>query len=364
MRFPVGLLIALALPTAAFGEPPAAPAMTGETPAVKLLEPKPLTAGHKVVTLFPPGHPALKAGPGPTRRENFNDGPAAARVSAVTNIHNPSIELYLAPPEKANGMSVILSPGGGNNTCNVGPEGIDIAAWFNSLGISCFVHRYRLKPYWSATDALLDTQRAVRMVRANAKEWNIDPNKIGHMGFSAGGEQTARLLLTFDAGKADAADPVERVSSRPDWAVLVYPGWVPGSLDMTHVPQNLPPTFLVCAGTGDVFHAKQTVEFYNALFEVGQNMKPKPLNLEMHIYGAGGHGGAISPRNGIPFGTWHQRFLDWAADLKLMPAPLRSHAAGRPGKREALRVGERRRARRNRGPFSGGLRHDRVGRRR
>ncbi len=173
------LLVFIAIQSAS-AEEPAAP--------VKLLEPKPLIAGHKVVTLFPPGHPALKALAGFEQEEKFNmNGP---RINSVVNIHNPSIELYLAPPEKANGMSVVLSAGGGNSTCNVGPEGTDIAAWMNSLGISCFVHRYRLKPYGSATDALLDTQRAVRMVRANAKEWNIDPNKIGHMGFSAGGEQT------------------------------------------------------------------------------------------------------------------------------------------------------------------------------
>lgn len=285
---------------------------------VKLLEPKPLTAGHKVVTLFPPGHPTLKAGPGSDQEEKFAMG--GGRVNAVTNIHNPSIELYLAPADKANGLSVILSPGGGNKTCNVGGEGIEIANWFNAQGVSCFIHRYRLQPYGSATDALLETQRAVRLIRANAKEWNIDPNKIGHMGFSAGGEQTARLALTYDAGKPDAADPIDRVSSRPDWLCLVYPGWKPDTLDMKIVPRDVPPTFLVCAGTGDVFHAKQTVEFYNAIFEVGKDLKPKPLNIEMHIYGAGGHGGSISARKGIPFGTWHQRLLEWATDLKLMPA--------------------------------------------
>ena len=153
-------------------------------------------------------------------------------------------------------MSVSVAAGGGSNKCNVGGEGVDIATWFNAQGVSCFVHRYRLKPYSSAVDALADSQRAVRMVRSNAKEWNIDPNKIGHMGFSAGGEQTARIGLTFDAGNPNAADPVERVSSRPDWLVLVYPGWVPGTLDLTKIPANPPPTFLVCAGTGDVFHAK------------------------------------------------------------------------------------------------------------
>jgi endo-1,4-beta-xylanase len=304
-------------------------ALAADAP-VKLLEPKPLTAGHQVVTLFPPGHPALKAGPGSDQEENFKMG--GGRVSAVTNIHNPSIELYLAPPDKANGMSVILSPGGGNNTCNVGGEGVDIATWFNSIGVSCFVHRYRLKPYGSATDALADTQRAIRMVRSHAKEWNIDPAKIGHMGFSAGGEQTARLALTYDSGKPDAADAVERVSSRPDWVCLVYPGWVPGSLDMSQVPKDVPPTFLVCAGTGDVFHAKQTVEFYNALFEAGKDRKPKPLNIEMHIYGSGAHGGAISGRKGIPFGTWHIRFAEWATDLQFLPPAKPAEAAPETGK--------------------------------
>ncbi len=317
MRISTGLASLSLITVVALGMLPPLTAVAAAD-SVKLLDPKPLTPGHLVVTLFPPGHPALKAGPGSDQEETWKLG--GGRVSAVTNIHNPSLELYLAAADKANGMSVILAPGGGNNTCNVGPEGIDIAAYFNSLGISCFVQRYRLKPYGSATDALAETQRAVRVVRSHAKEWSLDPNKIGHMGFSAGGEQTARLELTFDAGKPDAADPIDRVSSRPDWTVLVYPGWVPGTLDLSAVPKNLPPTFLVCAGTGDVFHAKQTVEFYNALFEVGQSTKPKPLNIEMHIYGTGNHGGAISPRKGIPFGTWHQRFIEWATDLHFMPA--------------------------------------------
>jgi hypothetical protein len=286
--------------------------------AGKLLEPKPITPGHKVILLFPAGHPALHAMAGADKDEIFTV--QNNRVAKVNNIHNPSLEYYPAPADKANGMSVILSPGGGNKDLWVGPEGVDVANWLNSLGVTCFVHRYRLQPYGSATDALAETQRAVRLVRAGAKEFNIDPNKIGHMGFSAGGEQSARLELTYDAGKADAADPIDRVSSRPDWVCLVYPGWRPGTIDMSNVPKDVPPTFLVCAGTGDVFHAKQTVEFFNALFEVGQKQKPKPMDIEMHIYGTGGHGGSIGPRKGIPFGTWPQRFVEWATDAKLLPA--------------------------------------------
>jgi endo-1,4-beta-xylanase len=293
-------------------------ASAAEAVAGKLLEPKPITPGHRVILLFPPGHPALHPMTGADKEEIFTV--QNNRVAKVNNIHNPSLEYYPAPADKANGMSVILSPGGGNKDLWVGPEGVDVANWLNSLGVTCFVHRYRLQPYGSATDALAETQRAVRLVRANAKEFNVDPNKIGHMGFSAGGEQSARLELTYDAGKADAADPIDRVSSRPDWVCLVYPGWKPGTVDMTNVPKDVPPTFLVCAGAGDVFHAKQTVEFFNALFEVGRQQKPKPMDIEMHIYGTGGHGGSIGPRKGIPFGTWPQRFVEWATDAKLMPA--------------------------------------------
>jgi endo-1,4-beta-xylanase len=320
MKIALALFLMSSVAIAADAPPATQPSSASFPPATKLLEPKPLVAGHKVVTLFPPGHPTLKAGPGSDKDEDFKMG--KDRPNAVTNIHNPSIELYLAPPEKANGTSVILSPGGGNNTCNVGGEGVDVAAWFNERGVSCFVHRYRLKPYGSGTDALLDTQRAVRVVRAHAKEWNIDPNKIGHMGFSAGGEQTARLMLTYDAGDPNAKDPIDRVSSRPDWCVLVYPGWLPNTIDMTHVPKDIPPTFFVCAGTGDVFHAKESIEFFNALFETGIKMKPKPLNLEMHIYGTGGHGGGFFlNKKSIPFSHWPERFVEWATDAKLLPEP-------------------------------------------
>jgi hypothetical protein len=302
-------------------------ARAADSQPARLIGPKPLTPGHQVVPIFPPGHPALKALADADKEEIWtvqND-----RVAKVNNIHVPTLEVYPAPSDKANGMSVILSPGGGNKDLWVGPEGTDVAKWLNGLGVTCFVHRYRLKPYGSATDALAETQRAVRLVRSRADEFHIDPHRIGHMGFSAGGEQTARLGLTYDAGKPDATDPVDRVSSRPDWLCLVYPGWANGTLDLKSVPKDVPPTFLVCAGTGDVFHAKQTVEFYNALFEVGRRQKPKPLNIEMHIYGTGGHGGSITARNGIPFGAWPQRFVEWAADLKLMPAAPSAQAAAK-----------------------------------
>ncbi|HEX5243148.1 MAG TPA: alpha/beta hydrolase [Tepidisphaeraceae bacterium] len=305
--------------------------------ALKLLEPKPITPGHVVVTLFPPGHPALRAGKNFDKEEVMTG--RNGRVSNVTNIHNPSIELYLAPPEKANGMAMILAAGGANRTEGVGGEGVQVANWLNSLGVSCFIERYRLSPegYSSSTDALLDTQRSVRVIRAHAKEWNIDPHKIGHMGFSAGGEQSARLELNYDLGNPSASDPIDRESCRPDFVVLVYAGWIVNSLDMSHVPADVPPAFLVCAGTDDMFHSKQTVQFYTAVSTVGAKQKPRPLNIEMHIYGHGavpprtdGHGGGISARSGIPYGTWPQRFVEWAIDAGLLPKGAEKSGMGTP----------------------------------
>ena len=260
-----------------------------------------------MVPLWPVGSPLLK-GCGekevvtPTR-----DQPG--RIQKVVNIHNPSIEPHLAPPGKANGSAVILAAGGGNTELNVGTEGTDVAEWLNSLGVSAFILRYRLRPYGSQTDALADTQRSIRMLRANAQEWGVDPARVGILGFSAGGEQAALVTLHFDSGHPHAADPVERLSSRPDFAVLVYAGW--GRLDMTQVPKNAPPTFLTSAGIDDAFHARQTVEFYRALFQ-------ENIPVELHIYGHGGHANGIQPRNGIPFGAWHLRLVEWMTDLGLM----------------------------------------------
>lgn len=281
--------------------------------ALVLPDPKPLVPGAKVVTLWPKGSPALRALPGSDKPEQFNTAKGRPdRVNSVENIHNPSIEVHLAPAAKANGTAVIVAAGGGNKTCNVGPEGTDIADWLNGLGVHAFVERYRLKPYDSTTDAVADTQRAIRTVRANAKEWGVDPRRVGVMGFSAGGEQAAWVTLRFDAGDAKAADPVDRESCRPDFSVLVYAGWA--RMDLTKVPKNAPPTFLTSAGVDDAFHARQTVEFYDALFKAN-------VAAELHIYAHGGHGGAISPRKGIPFGTWQLRFVDWAKDLNLLKDP-------------------------------------------
>ena len=276
-----------------------------EQKAPAFLEPKPLVPGAKVVTLWPAGSPMLKTLKGYDEPEKFNLS-RNGNVQSVVNIHNPSIELHLAPPDKANGMAVILAAGGGNQTLNVGTEGVDVAHWLNSLGISAFIERYRLRPYSSSVDALADTQQCFRLIRAHAKGWGVDPHRLGIMGFSAGGEQCAWIEFNYDKGDPNSSDPIARESCRPDFVVLVYAGWA--RMDLSKVPKDAPPAFCTSAGIDDAFHARQTVQFYDVLF----NAK---IPVELHIYGHGGHANGIKPRNGIPFGTWHFRFLEWAEDL-------------------------------------------------
>jgi len=308
----LGWVLGIGLPSATLADdaaPGAAPAAK-DGAVLAIPEPQPLVPGAKVVTLWPKGSPMLKALAGYDQPEkwNYSKGYPTTKVQSVVNIHNPSIEVHLAPADKANGMAIVVIAGGGNQTCNIGNEGTDIADWLNGLGISAFIERYRLRPYDSTVDALADTQRSIRMVRAHAKEWNVDPKRVGTMGFSAGGEQSAWVEVKFDEGNPQATDPVEQQSCRPDFSVLVYAGWK--QMDMTKVPANAPPAFLTSAGVDDAFHARQTVEFYSALFEA-------KIPVELHIYGHGGHGGGISSRKGIPFGTWPAAFVAWANDLKL-----------------------------------------------
>ncbi len=179
------LLLLLLVGFTVMGEEPATSAGSGVPQP-----PPPLVPGAKVVALWPAGSPSLK---GFDQKEELTfDRKRPDHVQRVVNIHNPSIELHLSPADKANGTAIVVAAGGGNKELWVGPEGVEAAEWLNQLGVSAFVLRYRLRPYSSAVDALADTQRSIRLIRANAKEWGVDPEKVGIMGFSAGGEQAAR----------------------------------------------------------------------------------------------------------------------------------------------------------------------------
>jgi acetyl esterase/lipase len=153
---------------------------------------------------------------------------------------------------------------------------------------------------------LPDAARAMRTVRTRAKEWGVDPSRIGFMGFSAGGEVAALIETRFDAGNDSSTDPIERASSRPDFAVVVYPGFRPGTIT---APKNAPPTFLVCADD-DRSHVVTTANLYLDLEKQG-------VSSEMHIYAAGGHGFGMRASK-LPVATWPDRLKEWMVDRKIV----------------------------------------------
>ena len=276
--------------------------------------PQPIVAGGIVIALYPPDSAFLKkeriAEP-----EVYNmQASVPGRIQSIVNIHNPSIEIH--PVEKGinTGTLVILVPGGGHNTLNVGSEGADFVHFFYNYGVNTAILRNRLRKdgYDAQTDAVYDAQQAIRLVRAHATELGVDPHKIGIVGFSAGAELAAPSALQYDAFDAahGGSDPLAGVSSRPDFVGLIYPGPTPFARDpKTPVPQDPPPTFIACAGSGDAQHAIWAEDYFHAF------LVARVPNVEMHIYGNGVHGNGMKARNGEPFGTWHERFIDWFRDL-------------------------------------------------
>jgi endo-1,4-beta-xylanase len=260
------------------------------------------------IKLWPNGAPGSE---GVTDQEVFTPNPANPKLPKNFKlVHYPSIYAFLPPADKATGMAMVIAPGGGHSQLVIDKEGWDIAAWLNSHGIAAFVVKYRLARapgarYTVLDHALADTTRAMRLVRSRAKEWNVDPKRVGFIGFSAGGEMAALMETRFDRGNGQSPDPIERQSSRPDFSVIVYPGFKPGEIT---VPKDAPPAFLVCADD-DRSHVVTTVNLY-------LDLQKQNISSEMHIYAAGAHGFGIKPSN-LPVATWPDRLLAWLADRKL-----------------------------------------------
>ncbi len=249
---------------------------------------------------------------GETASEVFQAGANPKLPARFTVVHYPSIYVFLPQKEKANGVAVVVAPGGGHSQLVIEKEGYAIAEWLNDKGIAAFVLKYRLarakeSHYTVEGSALPDAARAMRTVRYRAKEWGVDPARIGFMGFSAGGEVAALIETRFDAGNDSSTDPIDRASSRPDFAVVVYPGFRPGTIT---VPKDAPPTFLVCADN-DRSHVVTTVNLYLDLEKQG-------VSSEMHIYAAGGHGFGMV-QSALPVASWPDRLARWMVDRKLMP---------------------------------------------
>jgi acetyl esterase/lipase len=225
---------------------------------------------------------------------------------SVSNVHNPSLTVFLPAKAKATGAAVVIVPGGGHRELWVLHEGANEAKWLNERGVAAFVLKHRLarekdSPYKIAEHALQDGQRAIRLVRSRAKEWGLNLNRVGMMGFSAGGEVTALVCNHADKGKEGAEDVVERQSSRPDFQALVYSG--PQGITRQTVTKDMPPTFIV-VGDNDNF-AVLLANHYLALKKAG-------VSAELHVYANTPHGfgfRGVDPRR--PVTSWLQRFEDF-----------------------------------------------------
>ncbi len=295
--------------------------------------PAPILPGGIVMTLYPPNSPYLnKDRIREAEQYNMNRS-VPGRINSIVNIHNPSIEIHTVDRGMNTGAAVIVVPGGGHNTLNVGSEGADFVPYFYNYGVNTIILRNRLRRdgYNPQTDEVNDALQAIRLVRAHAKQLDIDPNKIGMMGFSAGAELTAAAAVLydeFDNKNSAPGDPLAGVTSRPDFVGLIYPGPTPFAPHRTPppIPRNVPPAFIVCGGSGDRVHAMWADQYFAAMLAISVP------NIEMHIYANGRHPGqplsdgshmtgGLTYRNGMPFGAWQDRFIDWFRDLGFMQKP-------------------------------------------
>jgi len=229
------------------------------------------------------------------------------------NIHNPSLTVFAPAAGQANGTAVIVAAGGGHRQLVFNAEGVEPAQYLASLGITAFALKYRLfrEPgsTYTIDNTAEDIRRAMRTVRARAAEWHIDPERIGVMGFSAGGEVAALVAYPPGAGDAQSPDPVERLSARPNFEILVYPGPL-GIPDP--VPADSPPLFL--AGAAD----DESVG--DVLFDLARKYHAAHAPIELHIYAQGKHAFNMGQRSQyVSVRNWPQRLAEWLADRGLTP---------------------------------------------
>ena len=281
-----------------------------------------------------PATPASSSAPAAAAAAPANPAPAARPLVAraqpaiplwangapgalgATPADTPIMTPYLPPAGTANGTAVVIFPGGGYSHLSMEKEGSDVANWLAGAGVTTFVVRYRLGPNYHHPTMLGDAQRAIRTVRSRATEWNVDPRRLGVIGFSAGGHLASTAGTHFDAGNASSADPVDRVSSRPDFLLLIYPvitmrdsvthggsrlnllGREPAPelvrllSNETQVTSETPPTFLVHSTDDKAVPVQNSLLFYDAL-------KRNGVQAEMHVFEYGGHGFGLAPKDPV-----------------------------------------------------------------
>jgi len=256
-----------------------------------------------IIHLWPNGAPGFES-----RRNEPEKGD-----KYISNVHNPSITVYLPPKGKANGAAVLICPGGGHRILVFRAEGTEPAHYLNGLGVAAIVLKYRLardtnSPYDLEIHARQDGLRAMRIIRANAAKWGIDPNRIGMMGFSAGGEVVDQVAFGTSQETSTAMkilhDPLENVSAKPNFLIQVYPG----PLDVpTAIPHDAPPAFLVAAND-DLCCSPPIVKLLQAYRQAG-------VQVETHLYAQGKHGFNMGMRSKLAsLKAWPQRLSEWLED--------------------------------------------------
>jgi acetyl esterase/lipase len=249
----------------------------------------------------------------------------------------PTLTVYLPTGVNATKTGVVVAPGGGYQHLSLIKEGENVALWLNSQGVAAFVLTYRLGPKYHHPIEIGDAQRAIRMVRANAAEYGIATDHVGMWGFSAGGHLTATAGTRFDAGNANATDPIERQGCRPDFLVLAYPvitlmepsahggsrkyllGDSPDPVLVqslsaeTQVTKDTPPTFLFSTTEDKTVPVVNSVMFYEALVKAG-------VPAEMHIFQHGAHGAGLAPAN-PELSVWPDLLIKWMRERGYAAAP-------------------------------------------
>lgn len=252
------------------------------------------------IPLWPSGAPGSE---GKTAREAV--ATSASGELSVSSIHNPTITPYVPSPDKANGTAILVIPGGGHRMLAITHEGYNVAEWLRDRGIAAFVLKHRLareaeSTYKIEVESFADAQRAIRLIRSRAKEWNIDAGRVGAMGFSAGGELVSMLAIRSDGGNTAAADPIDRESSKLLFQALIYPGRS-GDIQPT---KESPPVFLAASYT-------DRPDISEGLAEAYLRFKRAGVVAELHIYSTGGHGFGLRASNKRPVGNWIVRFEEW-----------------------------------------------------
>ncbi len=299
-------------------------------------------------TLFGAVAPALAVGPEPILL--WPKGAPGAQGDEPAD--KPDIRIYSPPADKANGAAVVICPGGGYGILAYDHEGDQVARFFNSIGVTGVVVKYRHSPRYRHPAPLQDVQRSIRYLRANANSLRLDPRRIGVLGFSAGGHLASTAATHFDAGQPDAADPIDRQSSRPDFAVLCYavismsepfghtgskrnllgdnpPAELVDSVsNEKQVTEKTPPTFLFHTGEDTGVPVENALAFYQAL-------RKAKVSAELHVYQIGPHGVGLAPADPAVHG-WKDRLADWLransflASTERVAVKGRVEAAGKP----------------------------------